>query len=658
MCGFAGLIDPTGASDAAALEATAQRMASTLVHRGPDSQGLWSDRDAGVALGHRRLAVIDLSPEGHQPMVSRSGRYVIAYNGEVYNFGGLRRELEANGCGFHGNSDTEVVVEAIGHWGVEKALGRFVGMFAFALWDRRDRRLTLARDRLGIKPLYWGQTGRTFLFGSELRALAAHPEFRRELDREAIALFALKSCVPAPHTIYRDARKLEPGTLLTYAPETGDHKITRYWSLQTTAENGVENPFRGSREDAVSELDHLLHEVIGCRRAADVPLGVFLSGGIDSATVAAFTQEQSAQPVKTFSVGFPDAAFDEAKAAAAIAGHLGTDHHALHVSDSDAQAVVPRLGSLYDEPFADSSQIPTTLISEMTRRHVTVALSGDGGDEVFGGYNRYLWCDALDRTRRVVPSVLRRAAGRGMLALSPHAWDRVFAALRPALPAAFLQRNSGDKMHKLATILSAQTTDEMYRGLTTVWPSADAIIVGGTGPGRPPKDLCASVALPDGVARMMYLDTLGYLPDDILTKVDRASMSVGLEARVPLLDHRLVSFAWSLPAAWKMTDGVGKQILRDVLAKRVPPALTSGPKSGFATPLGDWLRGPLRDWAESLLDETRLRNGGVFQAGPVRQAWRQHLSGRRNQAHKLWPVLMFGQWLDQQGSGQAGPDAP
>jgi asparagine synthase (glutamine-hydrolysing) len=643
MCGFAGLIDPRRATSAADLDAAVARAAATLTHRGPDSFGTWSDPEAGVALGHRRLAILDLSPEGHQPMASRSGRYVIAYNGEVYNFAALRTELETSGGQFHSRSDTEVVVEAIDQWGIDHALDRFIGMFAFALWDRKDRVLTLARDRLGIKPVFWGHASGTFVFGSELRALTCHPGFARDLDTDAATLFALRGCVPAPRSIYRDAHKLEPGTRLSYAVDTGEHTITRFWSLLHTAEHGIAHPFRGDRRDAANELDHLLQNAVGCRMVADVPLGVFLSGGIDSTTVAALMQEQSATPIQSFTIGFSDAEYDEAEDAAAVARHLGTDHHQLQVSDQDALDVVPRLGALYDEPFADSSQIPTYLVSEMTRRQVTVALSGDGGDEVFGGYNRHLWCDALARSRDRWPLPMRKTMGALLTAVPPGAWDRLFGVLGSALPSALQQRNSGDKLHKLAGVLAASSSAEMYEGLLHLWPSGEAITGYANPAGFPDLE-----NVPDGAERLMALDTLGYLPDDILTKVDRASMAVSLEARVPLLDHRVLAFAWSLPLNWKITDGVGKSLLREVLAKRVPAALTDRPKMGFATPVGDWLRGPLRDWAEDLLDAGRLDGHGVFQTATVRRAWQEHLSGRRNHAHQLWPVLMFGQWLDQQ----------
>ena len=647
MCGFAGLIDPNRATSASELEATAARLAATLAHRGPDSFGTWCDAQTGVALGHQRLAVIDLSPDGHQPMASRSGRYVIAYNGEVYNFRDLRKQLETSGSIFTGHSDTEVVLEAIDQWGLDRALDAFIGMFAFALWDRDKRILSLARDRLGIKPVYWGHADKCFVFGSELRALAAHPHFRRDIDRDAVTLYALHGNVPAPRSIYQDAHKLEAGTRLDYDAETGTHTISRYWSLAQTAEHGLSNPYGGDRRAAVADLDRLLHDAIGCRMVADVPLGVFLSGGIDSSTVAAVMQSQSPTPVKTFSIGFADAAYDESKDAAAVARHLGTDHHALTVTDRDARDVVPRLGAMYDEPFGDSSQIPTFLVSEMTRRHVTVALSGDGGDEVFGGYNRYLWAGALNLQRNLIPMFLRKILGGLLTSIPPQSWDTAMDALGPVLPRAFRQRNSGDKIHKLATVLAASSSTEMYRRLVHLWPSADTIT------GRPePANLLTEGSLDfdftHSLDRMMVLDTLGYLPNDILTKVDRASMAVSLEARVPLLDHRLLAFAWSLPRAWKIEGGVGKAVLRDVLATYVPRALTDRPKMGFAIPVGDWLRGPLRPWAEEYLSAQRLSDGGLFDTQVVRTAWREHLSGRRNHAQKLWPILMFGQWLDHQ----------
>ena len=648
-------------------------MTDRLFHRGPDDGGAWIDESAGIALGHRRLSILDLSPQGHQPMASASGRYVIAFNGEIYNHGALRRELEA-GLAFasenlegrtgpsassparqepvkwRGHSDTEVMLAAFEHWGVRESLARFNGMFAFALWDRRERMLHLARDRFGEKPLYYGWMGKTFLFGSELKALKAHPAWRGEIDRAALALYMRHNCIPAPYSIYQGVRKLLPAHKLSLELDRGREQtpeVCRYWSARELAEAGMRQPFSGDDGQAVAALDRLLRDAVVLRMEADVPLGALLSGGIDSSTVVALMQAQSKRPVKTFSIGFHEAAYNEAEQAKAVARHLGTEHTELYVTAEEARAVIPRLPEIYDEPFADSSQIPTFLVSQMTRRHVSVALSGDAGDELFGGYNRHFWGQSLWSKFGWMPKPMRAALAYGLTGVAPQSWDRILSLLGPALPSRLRAQLPGDKLHKLAAVLASASAEEMYRGLVSHWEPG-SVVLGASEPPTLLTDRAQWAQLPDFAQSMMFLDLASYLPDDILAKVDRASMAVSLEARVPFLDHRVAEFAWHLPLVMKIRNGQGKWILRQVLYNYVPRALMERPKMGFAVPLDAWLRGPLRDWAESLLDESRLRQEGYFDPVPIRRKWAEHLCGQRNWQSHLWDVLMFQAWLDFQ----------
>ncbi len=652
MCGFAGLIDFTRSTSRETLLGVVAEMATALQHRGPDSSGVWVDEEVGVALGHRRLAIIDLSAAGHQPMVSGDGDRVLIYNGLVYNFAELRSELEAVGRRFAGRSDTEVILAAIAEWGLEAAVSRFIGMFAFALWDRRHRQLHLVRDRLGIKPLYYGRLGSNagsnlFAFGSELKAFRAHPSFDQPIDREALTLFMQRNCIPAPHSIYRGIYKLTPGHMLTLSLDDREIPSSKpYWTLRDAVENGTRDPFRGTEQEATDELEALLRDAIRRRLVADVPVGVFLSGGIDSSVVTALMQTESSQPVKSFTIGFDDGAYNEAADAARVARHLGTDHRELYVTPADALAVVPKLATIYDEPFADSSQLPTFLVSQLARSEVTVALSGDGGDEMFGGYNRYLWNQRIAKRVERWPAWLRQLSSRTLTALSPARWDSLFAHL----PGAIRQRNPGDKLHKLAPILEANGAAEMYARQVTHWPNASSLVIDGGMPQTAATDRAAWAAVDDFVDQMMYLDGISYLPDDILTKVDRAAMAVALEARVPILDHRVVAFAWRLPQATKIRNGTGKLPLRRILERYVPSELIDRPKMGFATPLHDWFRGALRDWMEALIDERRLEEEGFFDPKPIRTAWADHLSGRRNCQHELWDVAMFQAWHEASGA--------
>jgi asparagine synthase (glutamine-hydrolysing) len=621
-----------------------------MLHRGPDDAGVWSDAEAGVALGHRRLSIIDLSPLGHQPMLSACGRFVLSYNGEIYNFPALRSELEQAGDFFRGHSDTEVLLAAFARWGIVETCRRINGMFAFALWDRRQRELTLCRDRFGQKPLYYGWSGQSFLFGSELKALAAYPGFAPEIDQEAVTLYLRHGYVPTPRSIWAGIRKLPPGTLLTLGDrdrQTHDLPVPiSYWSAQEAASRGLEDGYRGTEAEATDQLEALLEDAVGQCMVSDVPLGAFLSGGVDSSIVVALMQAQSERPVRTFSIGFEQESFDESKHAAAVARHLGTDHTEMTVTHSDALAIIPDIPRIYDEPFADSSQIPTYLLSKLTREHVTVSLSGDGGDEVFGGYNRYLWGSHLARLITHSPLSLRQF-GCGVLRAVPiAAWDVLATTFAPLLPDRLKVAQPGDKLHKLAGVAGAADARTAYLGLTSLWDDPSSL----TGHPEPASTVLAAFdALPGAgiLSGMMVADAVTYLPDDILVKVDRASMAVSLESRIPLLDHRVYEFAWRLPVHMKLRNGRGKHLLRQVLYRHVPQALIERPKMGFGVPIGDWLRGPLREWAENLLEEDRLRRQGLVDPVSIRRRWSEHLGGQRNWQHQLWAVLMLHAWLEE-----------
>lgn len=642
MCGLAGFLG--GSVGVEERRAIARRMCDRIAHRGPDDAGEWVDARSGATIGFRRLSIIDLSPAGHQPMLSTSGRYAIVFNGEVYNAARIREELVAAGAApaFRGHSDTEVMLAAFEAWGVTATVQRFIGMFAIALWDRDRQEMHLIRDRMGVKPLYWGRAGSYVLFASELKAFDAHPAFDGEIDRDAAALYFRFADVPAPYTIYRGFEKLTPGTILTITAG-GDARSEVYWSAAEAAERGAANRFRGTLGEAAGELDALLHDAVGLRMVADVPLGVFLSGGIDSSLVAAYMQEQSAQPVRTFSIGFEDDTYDEAVHAKKVAEHLGTEHEELYVTSADAIAVIPKLPSIYDEPFGDSSQIPTYLVSAMARRHVTVCLSGDGGDELFGGYHRYFLGQKARQKIARIPPPLRRTAARAITTIPKRTWDGAFRLLTPVTPRRLRQNRPGERLYKFARVLTTNDDDAMYFEVVSHFRS----VVLGAGEVPPPlSDRSRWPGGLDAIERMMYFDQVSYLPDDILVKVDRASMAVSLEAREPLLDHRLVEFAWTLPLSMKVRNGAGKWILRELLYRRVPRELIERPKMGFGAPVGDWIRGPLRDWAESLLDAGRLRREGLLDAAAVSEMWGSHVSGRGEWQHYLWTVLMFQAWLD------------
>lgn len=627
-------------------------MAQALRHRGPDAHGLFVDEKFGLGLGHRRLSILELSEQGAQPMHSRDGRYVLIHNGEIYNFLALRRELEsvenASWLPWRGRSDTEVMLAAFDRFGIEEACKRFVGMFAFALWDREEKALWLARDRMGEKPLYYGIQSKTLFFGSELKALCAHPAFRPETDRDSLALFLRNLYIPSPHSIYKDVFKLPAGTILRLdARSLGDPpKPKPYWSLRQAVEAGLGDPFTGGGEQAASRLEALLLQAVKGQMISDVPLGALLSGGIDSSLVAALMQAASDRPVRTFTIGFHEKEYDEASDARQVARHLGTEHTEMFVTPRDALDVIPSLPTLYDEPFADASQIPTHLVSRLTRKHVTVCLSGDGGDETFAGYNRHFWGRDIWNKFGPIPAPLRAMFGAGIRLVPPGGWDLLFKALSPLLPRDAHQRTPGYKMHKLADVISAPDRRTLYKRLTSNWPD--------------PASLCLNGAEPDTLFErpqnwpdtrdftqwMQFMDTAVYLPDDIMVKVDRAAMGVSLESRAPFLDHRVVEFAWRLPLSMKIKGREGKRILKKILYKHVPRELVDRPKMGFGIPMDQWLRGPLKEWACDLLSRETLKKQGYFNPDPIQAALGEHLSGSRDHQYRLWSVLMFQAWLE------------
>lgn len=679
MCGFAGFLGEGRWSGGGAAGEVLRRMGDTIASRGPDGSGIWQDA-AGIGLVHRRLAVLELSPAGEQPMVSACGRYVIAFNGEIYNHLELRAELDrhaapattpadsaaahpahqgapgqptrhSSGLLWRGNSDTETLLAGFSAWGIRATAERCVGMFAFAVWDRAERMLVLGRDRLGEKPLYYGWQGgggaACFLFGSDLAALRAHPAFAADIDRAALCLYVRHNYIPAPHSIYKGLHKLPPGHLLTVSLARREPALQPYWSLAQVAEQGAAAPFAGTDTEAVDALEAVLRSAVRRQMVADVPLGAFLSGGIDSSTVVALMQVQSSRPVKTFTIGFDEQGYNEAEHAKAVARHLGTDHHELYVTPEQALQVIPSLPQLYTEPFSDSSQIPTHLVSRLARGHVTVSLSGDAGDELFTGYGRYVQAQHFWRRIGRLPPAVRAAAAAAIRGLSPAAWNRLLWPLRPLLPGSLGMPGMGERLHKGAAALNARRIDEVYLKLITHWEPS-GLVLGAEEPSTCLRGNPLPLTGLDSMQRMMALDAVTYLPDDILVKVDRAAMGVSLETRAPLLDHRVVEFAWHLPQHLKLRDGVAKWALRQVLYRHVPKALVERPKMGFGVPIDAWLRGPLRDWAESLLDEGRLRRDGYFASAPIRQKWAEHLSGRRNWEYHLWDILMFQSWLDAQ----------
>ncbi len=656
MCGIVGLINTQLAGEQ--LTQTAESMSRTLVHRGPDSGGVWKDADTGLALAHRRLAIQDLSQFGHQPMHSSSGRYATVFNGEIYNFKSLAAELAEHGHRFNGHSDTEVVLAAIEQWGIENALLKFVGMFALAIWDRQTKKLFLCRDRSGEKPLYYGWLNNQFVFASELKPIISFFRQHLHLNRDALALFMRHGYVPAPHSIYKGIYKLPPASFIAIssgsvkpadfspAPATGTANAPKlYWDIVSIAKQSSTQQLSNEQE-AIEQLDSLLHDTIKGQSIADVPLGTFLSGGIDSTTVTAILQATTSSPVKTFTIGFEEGDFNEAEFAKKIADHLGTRHTELYVSAEDSLKLIPQMPAIYDEPFADSSQIPTYLISKLAREQVTVCLSGDGGDELFAGYNRYLHTESLARRFSRLPGALKNTMGFLVTQVPPQHWNRMHTVMHTLLPALVgKQSNIGLKMHKAANIMRLSELQDIYQYLMSYWQHPEALVLNSHPPGSLFHDPSVQLNGPF-IEQAMLWDQLGYLPGDNLTKVDRASMAVSLETRLPLLDHRVVEFSWRVPLSMKIQRNKSKWLLRQVLYKYVPKELIERPKMGFSVPIGAWLRGPLRDWAEHLLATRRLEQQGILNTRLVRETWLKHLSGSHDSTQALWTVLMFQAWFD------------
>ncbi|MDA9550100.1 asparagine synthase (glutamine-hydrolyzing) [bacterium] len=647
MCGFAGFYAGKWGFNSTDI---CKNMIKRLHHRGPDDSGIWVSNEDDVTFGHVRLSIQDLSSAGHQPMASLCGRYIIVYNGEIYNHKDIRKELSSINYSikWNGHSDTETLLSAISVWGVEESIKRCVGMFAFAIWDKFKHELILGRDRLGEKPLYYGWQGNTFLFGSELKALREHPAFLNVIDRDALCLFFRHNTIASPHSIYKGIHKLLPGSVLYLRKGSNEPIIKKYWSIKSVAEIGSSSLFLGDEKEALISLEQIMSQAVSGQMISDVPLGAFLSGGVDSSIVTALMQANSISPIKTFSIGFSEQGYNEAEHAKAVAKYLGTDHTELYVSSSEALDVIPRLATMFDEPFSDSSQIPTYLVSSMAKNHVTVALSGDGGDELFAGYNRHFRAKSIWKRISYLPLPIRKLVSKMMLMVPPQTWNQLYRMLTPIIPAHLQFNLPDDKMQKLAEVLSVDSPESMYRSLVSHWKYPENIVLGSKEPITILTDSSRFANLSDFENKMMFQDMVSYLPDDILTKVDRAAMAVSLETRVPMLDHRLVEFAWQLPLHMKIRNGEGKWLLKQLLYKYVPNTLIDRPKMGFGVPIDSWLRGPLRDWAESLLNENRLQQEGYLNPAPIRKKWEEHLSGKRNWQYHIWDVLMFQQWLETQ----------
>lgn len=651
MCGLCGIFDSRNSN----LSSVVTLMSNALFHRGIDDAGVWVDEAHGLGLGHRRLAIVDLSAAGHQPMHSECNRFALVFNGEIYNHFNLRRKIDTelpSPYAWKGHSDTETLLVALINWGIEKTLQELVGMFAFAFWDKKNKVLSLARDRLGEKPLYYGWQDEVLFFGSELKAIKAAPYFRPEVDRDALTLLLRHNCIPAPYSIYKGISKLLPGHYISLPfIDISAAKATHskaYWSVNAVAAAGLADPFLGTPAQATDLLERQLTESIGQQMLSEVPLGALLSGGVDSSVVVALMQAQSKQAVSTFTIGFDEGGYDEAVHAKAVAKHLGTQHSELYVRPEEALPIIQRLPSMYCEPFADSSQIPTFLVNQMASKQVKVVLSGDGGDELFGGYNRYLSAKNVWEKMQRLPPVARRLSAQALKSLSPTTWDRLFAVAKPILPKRLHVNLPGDKAHKLAGVLNLSSGPEFYLQLNSHWTEPANIVIGGVEPKTTFTDSARWPQTDCFEHWMMAMDAQTYMSDDILVKVDRASMACSIEGRVPMLDHRVVELAWRLPLDLKIRNGQGKWLLREVLYRHVPRELIERPKQGFGIPLGAWLRGPLREWAESFLSESRLLKEGYFNPGPIRKMWQEHLDGSANWQSQLWNILMFQTWLDEQ----------
>ena len=643
MCGFSGFFFTDDFNSQP--ELILNKMAEAISHRGPNDYGAWFDKNNNIGLSHCRLSIIDLSQSGHQPMLSKRDRYVLVYNGEVYNHQWLRDELAAEFSDWSGHSDTEILLAGFEVWGVQKTIEKVIGMFAFAVWDKHENTLTLGRDRLGEKPLYYARHNNSFIFGSELKALKQHPDFNDNIYRDSINLFLRHGYIPAPYSIYEGVYKLEPGTLLTINKDLDQIERTQYWSVLDKALEGKDQKFAGNSFDAVNHLEKLVSSAISQQMLSDVPLGAFLSGGVDSSTVVSLMQAQSSVPVKTFTIGFSEEGYNEAKHAKSVACHLGTDHTELYVSPDKTREVIPLLPDLYDEPFADPSQIPTYLVSKLAKEKVTVSLSGDAGDELFCGYSRYTFARKIWESTSKIPWFVKNPI-RKAIQVTPPAILNSFSKL-PFTTNGLLY---GDKIHKGANLLNAKSLEQMYLNLVSFHCQPGELVKGGTEPITPFNNPPAQLSQFSDMEKMMLLDSLMYLPDDILTKLDRAAMGVSLETRVPFLDHRVVEFAFSLPMDIKIKDGVSKWPLKELLYRYVPREIVDRPKMGFGVPISDWLKGPLKEWCEELLDEKRLEHEGFFHTVAVRKLWVEHISGTRNWSFLLWNILMFQAWLEHQKS--------
>ena len=652
MCGIAGFFVPFNGRPLD-IQSAAIRMVRQLAHRGPDGEGIWCDSQSGLSLAHRRLSILDLSAAGHQPMLSHCGRYVITFNGEIYNHQSIRQELRDTNAaigGFNSNSDTETMLAAISCWGLEKTLAKSVGMYAFALWDREERVLHLVRDRIGEKPLYYGLHKGALLFASELKAIMAYPGFHGEVDRNVLAEYFRYSSIQAPFSIFKGIFKLPPGSTLRITQDSilkgslGTPKT--YWSFLDAIVSGKENPFEGSISEVGDELERLLKQSVSGQMLADVPVGAFLSGGVDSSTVVALMQSQTSRRVKTFTIGFHQSDYDEAHYARAVATHLGTDHTALYLTPDQALAVIPNLPKLYDEPFADVSQIPTFLVSELAKSHVGVCLSGDGGDELFGGYNRHLIGARLWRSLILLPKPARKIISAMLTTASPLILESILNNFSFALPKSLRISSQAFRLKKIAELLTASSPEELYFQLISHWSVPERLVIGANSSTRLPSELLSTAQMTEIENQMMLMDSSTYLPDDVLVKIDRAAMGVSLETRTPILDHRIVEFAWRLPLHMKIRKHEGKLPLRQVLDRYVPRSLTERPKAGFGVPIDLWLRGPLKDWAEDLLDPVQLKNSGYLDTELIWDIWKKHLSGKQDYSTQLWSVLMFQEWIN------------
>ena len=652
MCGFTGFIQNDRINGGRNIETILNEMNGSISHRGPDDEGVWIDNESGVALAHRRLSIIDLSTHGSQPMLSNSNRFVIVYNGEVYNYLDIKKELTQVGikCNWKGSSDTEVILAAIEYWGLEESLKRFVGMFSFALWDRKYKTLSLARDRVGEKPLYFGWQKETFLFGSELKALRAHPNFLNDINRDSISLLLRHNCIPSPYSIYNEIYKLEPGKFISLnrkdalTKKIPEQKV--YWELDGFLNKKTINSFTGSRSEAIDSLESLLTNSVKGQLQSDVPLGAFLSGGVDSSLVVAIAQKVSKTPIKTFTIGSDDKNYNEAHHAKRISKFLGTNHTELYLSPNEIIDVIPMLPNIYDEPFSDSSQLPTFLISKLAKEKVSVALSGDGGDEIFGGYNRYIWVSKIWEKTRKVPLPIRKLISKMILAIPYSKLNYSYNLINQFLKNNKIPIDFGDRLHKLSEVLPMDSAQDIYFNLCSHWKNPTDIIINCNEPKTKFSDFNNKNNELDIVNYMMNLDLITYLPDDILVKIDRASMANSLEVRVPLLDHRIINFGRSLPLNYKIYNNQNKWILRKILYKYVPKELMTQRKMGFSIPIGKWLRGPLRDWADSLFDKQKIDQDGYFDGELIKRKWSQHLSGKYNFQYQLWDVLMFQAWLN------------